>query len=844
MFCVGQFYDSDLEVAFRKHLCYVRDTDGVELIKEVVVIDCYTQNRSLIHTRHNKTPYELVHNKKPDLTFLRVFGALYYPTNDSEDKFRARTKSGSRSTLCTPTNKDLEILFQPMFNEYLEPPRVDRPVSPAPAVLVFVNLAGVVVESTVIDENPFAPFDKDPFINIFSPEPTFAASSFEDASLANSTYVTQTLHHLIKWSKDHPIDNVIGNRSRPEGIDFKESFAPVACIEAIGFLTANAASKNMTIYQMNVKTAFINGELKEEMYVEKGVVELFFVMTDQLMDIFTKGLLRERFEFLLPRLDIMADINIPATDASAEQAHGISPPTRTNDQILSSSNWVPIGKSNCVASDDLRDALFVLYLTSAHLRDALYITPTNDNNPFVAIPSSDTVIEYVNTLGYLSTRRNLLVKLLDLKDQDIMCCRFYGVLFTAPTLTMLKRFGKSLFNPYKPLTDRKNLATASREKKKTTHLLIPSIRFTKLIIYYLKTKHNIHPRSGSPLHYSHDESILNTLRYAGKDGREIFGMPIPDALLTDEIKRALYYGKYQEHVVKYQQPLDAEHGNAVEGGATESSKATKVTKTKATKAIKLASDPKPKLARTQPPKDAPEKKQKLVQETPDEPLPAKRSKGGLRRTPMLAQASGPAESPSLDAELALTDNETESNDKVGPNLGVQDEGQARSNPNDDEGSQPQSSHVVHVGLNLKLIDLKATDTSHLQNSEQLDEEFTTNTYPNVQKNLKLPSKDPVILEEPTSSTRTLSSLQNLENELSFIDQFMEKQQEEELRKTNAEAKVQSMVSVLIHHDTSSVPPMTTPVIDLTTSQSGSTLPTSSATTSTVMTTTTIPPPPP
>nr|GEW34451.1 retrovirus-related Pol polyprotein from transposon TNT 1-94 [Tanacetum cinerariifolium] len=46
---------------------------------------CYTQNRSLIHTRHNKTPYELVHNKKPDLTFLRVFGSLFYPTNESED---------------------------------------------------------------------------------------------------------------------------------------------------------------------------------------------------------------------------------------------------------------------------------------------------------------------------------------------------------------------------------------------------------------------------------------------------------------------------------------------------------------------------------------------------------------------------------------------------------------------------------------------------------------------------------------------------------------------------------------------------------------------------------------
>ncbi|GJU26344.1 putative ribonuclease H-like domain-containing protein [Tanacetum coccineum] len=52
---------------------------------EAVATACYTQNRSLIHTRHDKTPYELVHNKKPDLTFFRVFGALCYPTNDSEN---------------------------------------------------------------------------------------------------------------------------------------------------------------------------------------------------------------------------------------------------------------------------------------------------------------------------------------------------------------------------------------------------------------------------------------------------------------------------------------------------------------------------------------------------------------------------------------------------------------------------------------------------------------------------------------------------------------------------------------------------------------------------------------
>ncbi|GJZ58877.1 retrovirus-related pol polyprotein from transposon TNT 1-94 [Tanacetum coccineum] len=63
---------------------------------EVVATACYTQNRSLIHTRHNKTPYELVHDKKTDLTFFRVFGALCYPTNDSKDLVKLQPTTNTR----------------------------------------------------------------------------------------------------------------------------------------------------------------------------------------------------------------------------------------------------------------------------------------------------------------------------------------------------------------------------------------------------------------------------------------------------------------------------------------------------------------------------------------------------------------------------------------------------------------------------------------------------------------------------------------------------------------------------------------------------------------------------
>nr|GEU96855.1 retrovirus-related Pol polyprotein from transposon TNT 1-94 [Tanacetum cinerariifolium] len=378
---------------------------------EVVSTACYTQNRSLIHTRHNKTPYELVHAKKLVLTFFHVFGVLCYPTNDSEDLgklqpiadirifvgyatsrkgyriYNKRTRrimetihvqfdeltepmapvqlsTGPAPTFLTPrqissglvpdpvptapyvppTNKFLEILFQPLFDEYLEPP----------------------YKPTIIEDNLLAPVDNDPFVNVFASEPSSEASSSGDVSSAESTYVTQTHYHLRKWSKDYPLDNVIGNPSRPvstrkqlatdalwcfynsvlskvepknfksaiteecwfqamqdeiyefdrlqvwelvprldcvmiialkwiykikldeygdvlknkarlvakgyrkeEGIDFKESFPPVARIEAIRIFIASAASKNMIIYQMDVKTAFLNGELKEEVYVSQ-----------------------------------------------------------------------------------------------------------------------------------------------------------------------------------------------------------------------------------------------------------------------------------------------------------------------------------------------------------------------------------------------------------------------------------------------------------------------------------------------------------------------------------------------------------------------------------------------
>ncbi|GKA60805.1 hypothetical protein Tco_0760212 [Tanacetum coccineum] len=130
-------------------------------------------------------------------------------------------------------------------------------------------------------------------------------------------------------------------------------------------------------------------------------------------------------------------------------------------------------------------------------------------------------------------------------------------------------------------------------------------------------------------------------------------------------------------------------------------------------------------------------------------------------------------------------------------------------------SQTLSTPSVHAGPNLEHTDAEATDTTSQPQPGQIDEEFTATAYPNIQENLKLTVDDPVIPVEPTSSTGTLSSLQHLAKDFSFGDQFFnDKPLEANNKKATADTEAKSMVSVTIHQDTSVIPPMTSPVIDL------------------------------
>nr|GFC37270.1 hypothetical protein [Tanacetum cinerariifolium] len=150
-----------------------------------------------------------------------------------------------------------------------------------------------------------------------------------------------------------------------------------------------------------------------------------------------------------------------------------------------------------------------------------------------------------------------------------------------------------------------------------------------------------------------------------------------------------------------------------------------------------------------------------------------------------------AEEGGQDEGQARPDRDAQAEDQTGS-----DAGQAGPDPGDAEAKgQSISSPVVHIGSYREHMDLDVADVLPQPSTEQLDEGFTATVYPNVQENLKLAVKEPVLLEEPASSSGTLSSLQHLSRDFSFGDQFFSDKHSNANK--NAETEVESMVSIAV-----------------------------------------------
>ncbi|GJS63777.1 retrovirus-related pol polyprotein from transposon TNT 1-94 [Tanacetum coccineum] len=209
----------NIQVRLNATVRNVRTDNGTEFVNQT--LSDFYENFSISHqTSVARTPQQngVVERRK----WCCSHSSLCFLTNDSEDLGKLNAKADI---------DDWDRLFQPMFDEYFNPSTIALSPVPVAATPRAVDTSESPVSTSIDQDTP----STNEFGGVLKNKARLVAQGFR----------------------------------QEEGINFEESFASVARIEAIRIFVANAANKNMTIFQMDVKTAFLNGELKEEVYVSQ-----------------------------------------------------------------------------------------------------------------------------------------------------------------------------------------------------------------------------------------------------------------------------------------------------------------------------------------------------------------------------------------------------------------------------------------------------------------------------------------------------------------------------------------------------------------------------------------------
>nr|GEV36885.1 monodehydroascorbate reductase [Tanacetum cinerariifolium] len=444
--------------------------------------------------------------------------------------------------------------------------------------------------------------------------------------------------------------------------------------------------------------------------------------------------------------DTMADVNV---NAPAGQAPTMAPPAFTASSTIPSiyiqQFWdtVQYDKSSGCYRCQLDEQWFDL--TKDTLKEALQITPVNNNQAFISPPLYDALINFVNELRYLKLVRNLsnvvtndmfqpwraLTTIINLyltgktsgfeRPRAPVLHILWGVVTRAYIDYAEKIWEEFTQSIHTFIDDKRNLTQHTSGKKKATLIVILCIRFTKLIIYHLQRKHKFHPRPDSPLHLPNEDPVFRYLKFSAKGTkREVFGMPIPGSLITSDIQEASYYQEYLAKVAKYQRyladvPAKEPHVDAEEAD----------TQRALEESLKSMHDvprgPLPPVVirvhepgKYQPlPKVLGKGKAKVTEEQVAHDLlslqkPKKKSPADQyifqRRTFTPTGSFGHDESSSLYAELGLSDSKEESEEVVpGADARGQGEGQARPDPGaqaeGQAGPDPSAQDESQAGSN-------------------------------------------------------------------------------------------------------------------------------------------------
>ncbi|GJR71930.1 retrovirus-related pol polyprotein from transposon TNT 1-94 [Tanacetum coccineum] len=242
---------------------------------EAIATACYTQNHSIIRLRHGKTPYELLHDKLPDLSFFHIFGALCYSINDSENlgKFQPKADFGIFIGYA-PTKKAIRI-YNRRTRRIIETIHVDFDELIAMAsehnnsgpTLHEMTLHSRFKDSCqILHFHLISPEVIALIAKVVAPEPAAStASSFRMYSTATVVYTAApNSEHVTKWTKDHPLDNII-----VEPKNYKDALTQACWIEAMQEELNEFERLEVWELVPCPDKAFLNGILHEEVYVSQ-----------------------------------------------------------------------------------------------------------------------------------------------------------------------------------------------------------------------------------------------------------------------------------------------------------------------------------------------------------------------------------------------------------------------------------------------------------------------------------------------------------------------------------------------------------------------------------------------
>nr|GEU93972.1 retrovirus-related Pol polyprotein from transposon TNT 1-94 [Tanacetum cinerariifolium] len=280
---------------------------------KAIATTCFTQNHLIFHKRFDKTSYEIMNKRKPNIKFFHVFGCRCYLLNDYEDvgKLKAKGDIGvffgysKESAAFRIYNKQTRKIHESMnvnFNEILEMASKQFSLEPG---LSNLNETGKSLNPSVSQVSETSKKDlEDLFQKIY--DEYFDSSKIMKSSTTNvetsNVKIPLNEEEVFMRTKDHPLHKVIGDpkssvrttgqlanscllssiepsnvvealRDADWVLDTLNKKALIMMrrldtrIETIRLFLAYSAHKDFTVFQMDVKTAFLNGILKEEVYV-------------------------------------------------------------------------------------------------------------------------------------------------------------------------------------------------------------------------------------------------------------------------------------------------------------------------------------------------------------------------------------------------------------------------------------------------------------------------------------------------------------------------------------------------------------------------------------------------